>query len=101
MIKTVNRPLVRNNPAVGRCFLFTQRRGYGKMKKILFLQGEHSCAKGRARIMNKNVPWKDIVLIVAIIYFFSPVDLVPGVLTDDLAALVAALLPYLKRAMWL
>ena len=52
-------------------------------------------------VMNKNVPWKDIVLIVAIIYFISPVDLVPGVLTDDLAALVAALLPYLKRAMWL
>ena len=51
--------------------------------------------------MNKNVPWKDIVLIVAIIYFISPVDLVPGVLTDHLAALVAALLPYLKRAMWL
>ena len=101
MIKTVNRPLVRNNPAVGRCFLFTQQHGYGKIIKIHFLPGKHSCTKERAMVMNKNVPWKDIVLIVAIIYFISPVDLVPGVLTDDLAALVAALLPYLKRAMWL
>lgn len=51
--------------------------------------------------MNKNVPWKDIVLILAIIYFVSPIDLVPGVAADDLAALGAALLPFLKRAMWL
>ena len=51
--------------------------------------------------MNKDVPWKDIVLTVAIIYFLSPIDLVPGVIADDLAALGAALLPFLKRAMWL
>ena len=51
--------------------------------------------------MNKNVQWKDIVLIVAIIYFVSPIDFVPGVITDDLAALGAALLPFLKRALWL
>ncbi len=51
--------------------------------------------------MNKNVPWKDIVLIAAIIYFVSPIDFVPGVITDDLAALGAALLPFLKRALWL
>ena len=51
--------------------------------------------------MNKDVPWKDIVLIVAIIYFLSPIDLVPGVIADDLAVLGAALLPFLKRAMWL
>ena len=50
--------------------------------------------------MNKDVPWKDIVLIIAIIYFLSPIDLAPGVLVDDLAALGAALLPFLKRAMW-
>ena len=51
--------------------------------------------------MNKNVPWKDIVLILAIIYFVSPFDLVPGVVADDLTALGVALLPFLKRAMWL
>ena len=51
--------------------------------------------------MNKNVPWKDIVLILAIVYIVSPIDLVPGVVADDLAALGAALLPFLKRAMWL
>lgn len=51
--------------------------------------------------MNKNVPWKDIVLIVAIIYFLSPIDLAPGVLADDLAAMGAALLPYLKGMLWL
>ena len=51
--------------------------------------------------MNREVPWKDIVLIAAIIYFLSPIDLVPGVIADDLAALGAALLPFLKLAMWL
>lgn len=51
--------------------------------------------------MNRNVPWKDIVLIIAIIYFLSPVDFVPGVIADDIAALGAALLPFLKRAMWM
>ena len=51
--------------------------------------------------MKKGIPWEDIFLIAAIIYFLSPVDLVPGVIADDLAALGAALLPILKRAMWL
>ena len=51
--------------------------------------------------MNKNVSWKDIVLVLAIVYIVSPIDLVPGVVADDLAALGAALLPFLKRAMWL
>jgi len=51
--------------------------------------------------VNKNVSWKDIVLILAIVYIVSPIDLVPGVVADDLAALGAALLPFLKRAMWL
>ena len=51
--------------------------------------------------MNKNVSWKDIVLSLAIVYIVSPIDLVPGVVADDLAALGAALLPFLKRAMWL
>jgi uncharacterized membrane protein YkvA (DUF1232 family) len=51
--------------------------------------------------MNQNVPWKDILLIIAIIYFLSPIDFIPGVLMDDLAALGSALLPFLKRAMWL
>jgi len=51
--------------------------------------------------MNRNVPWKDILLIIAIIYFLSPVDFIPRVLADDIAALGAALIPVLKRAMWL
>lgn len=51
--------------------------------------------------MNREVPWKDIILIAAIIYFISPADLMPGVIADDLAALGAALWPFLKRAMWL
>ena len=51
--------------------------------------------------MNRNVPWKDILLIIAVIYFLSPIDFIPGMLTDDFAALGAALLPYLKRATWL
>ena len=51
--------------------------------------------------MNKNVSWKDIVLILAIVYIVSPIDLAPGVVADDLAAHGAALLPFLKRAMWL
>ena len=51
--------------------------------------------------MNRNVPWKDILLIIAIIYFLAPIDCVPGVLADDIAALGAALLPFLKRALWL
>ena len=51
--------------------------------------------------MNRNVPWKDILLIIAIIYYLSPIDFVPGVLVDDLAALGAALMPFLKRALWL
>ena len=51
--------------------------------------------------MNKDVPWKDIILIVAIIYFLSPIDLMPGVLADDFSVLGVALLPFLKRAMWL
>ena len=51
--------------------------------------------------MNRNVPWKDILLIIAIIYYLSPIDFVPGVLADELVALGAALIPVLKRAMWL
>ena len=51
--------------------------------------------------MNKDVPWKDIILIVAIIYFISPIDLVPGVIVDDLAALGGALWPFVRRAIWL
>ena len=51
--------------------------------------------------MNKKLPWEKIILIAAVIYFLSPIDLVPGVVADDAAALGAALLPFLKRAMWL
>lgn len=51
--------------------------------------------------MDRNVPWKDILLIIAIIYFLSPLDFVPGVIADDLAALGAAVFPFLRRSMWL
>ena len=56
---------------------------------------------GRRKHMNRDVPWKDIILIVAIIYFISPIDLVPGVIVDDLAALGGALWPFVRRAIWL
>ena len=61
---------------------------------------ERTKEKG-ACFMNKDVPWKDIILIIAIIYCLSPIDLAPGVLADDAVALGAALLPFLKRALWL
>lgn len=47
--------------------------------------------------MSEAVPWKSIVLIVAIIYFLSPVDVVPGILADDLVLLGTALVPFLKK----
>ena len=62
---------------------------------------KHSSHKKEIEAMNQNVPWKDILLIIAIIYFLSPIDFIPGVLMDDLVALGSALLPFLKRAMWL
>lgn len=51
--------------------------------------------------MNRDVPWKDIILIVAIIYFISPIDLAPGVIADDVVALGGALWPFIRRALWL
>ena len=76
----------------------TQRRYRSKIYKITTTGQTYAGGKLN---MNKDVPWKDIILIVAIIYFLSPIDLVPGVLADDLAALGAALWPFLKKAMWL
>ena len=37
-----------------------------------------------------------IVLIIAVIYFISPVDLAPGILIDDFIALFIALAPFFK-----
>ena len=51
--------------------------------------------------MNKDMPWKKIFLIIAIVYFVSPIDFIPGVLADDVVALGVALLPFLKRALLL
>ena len=62
---------------------------------------EENQSRKKQQAMNRNSPWKDILLIIAIIYCLSPIDFVPGVLADDLAALGAALLPFLKRALWL
>ena len=64
-------------------------------------EGGRIQSRKEQQAMNRNVPWKDILLIIAIIYFLSPIDFVPGVLADDIAALGAALLPFLKRALWL
>jgi len=47
--------------------------------------------------MNEAISWKGIVLIAAIIYFVSPVDLAPGILVDDLVVLGSALVPFFKK----
>ncbi len=39
---------------------------------------------------------KTVFLVIAIIYFFSPVDLAPGILIDDVAVLGAALMPFFR-----
>ncbi len=41
--------------------------------------------------MHEIASWKKIVLIAAIIYIISPVDLAPGILLDDLVVLCTAL----------
>lgn len=43
--------------------------------------------------MNNRV----IILIIAVIYLFSPVDLAPGILIDDFIALFIALTPFFKQ----
>lgn len=42
--------------------------------------------------MNKT--GKGILLLIAIVYFVSPVDLMPGILVDDIVALALALTPF-------
>ena len=42
--------------------------------------------------MNKT--GKGILLLIAIVYFVSPVDLMPGIPVDDFAALALALTPF-------
>ncbi len=46
--------------------------------------------------MVEQISWKSIILIVAIIYFLSPVDIAPGLLVDDLVVLGTALVPFLN-----
>ncbi len=46
--------------------------------------------------MAEQISWKNIILIVAIIYFLSPVDIAPGLLVDDLVVLGTALAPFLN-----
>ena len=41
-----------------------------------------------------NESWKKILLVLAIVYFVSPVDLAPGLLMDDFIALAVALGPF-------
>ena len=64
-------------------------------------EGGRIQSRKEQQAMIRNVPWKDILLIIAIIYYLSPIDYVPGVFADDLVALGAALIPFLKRALWL
>ncbi len=45
--------------------------------------------------MNGKV--KVIVLIIAVIYFVSPIDFAPGILIDDFIALAIALTPFFKK----
>ncbi len=40
---------------------------------------------------------KVVALIIAVIYFISPVDLAPGILIDDFIALFIALTPFFKK----
>lgn len=47
--------------------------------------------------MSETASWKSIVLIVAIIYFFSPIDLASGLLVDDMVVLGTALVPFFKK----
>ncbi len=42
---------------------------------------------------------KRIILIIAIIYFVSPIDLMPGILIDDFVALGIALAPFFNNKM--
>ena len=51
-------------------------------------EGGRIQSRKEQQAMNRNVPWKDILLIIAVIYFLSPIDFIPGLLTDDFAALV-------------
>ncbi len=44
-----------------------------------------------------NGSGKAILLILAIVYFISPVDLAPGLLIDDYVALAIALAPFFKQ----
>ena len=48
--------------------------------------------------MNEVISWKAIVLIVAIVYLISPVDLIPLNGIDDLIVLGTALAPFFRRA---
>ena len=48
--------------------------------------------------MNETKSLKVVLLIVAIIYLISPVDLASGLLIDDFAVLGAALMPFFRRA---
>ena len=47
--------------------------------------------------MCETVSWKSIVMIVAIIYFLSPVDIAPGIIVNDLLVLGTALVPFLRK----
>ncbi len=43
--------------------------------------------------MNRNT----IILIIAMIYVLSPLDLAPGIIFDDVVALAIALTPFFKK----
>lgn len=54
---------------------------------------KEACKREKGEKMNGKI----IVLIIALIYFISPVDLAPGILIDDFIALFIALTPFFKK----
>ena len=40
---------------------------------------------------------KIALLVLAVIYFVSPIDLAPGIVVDDIVVLAAALSPFFKK----
>ena len=49
--------------------------------------------------MNETINWKLIILIVAVIYLISPIDLMSFNGLDDLVVLGTALIPFFKKTL--
>ena len=51
--------------------------------------------------MVEQKTFKTVLLIVAVIYFLSPVDFMSGIIVDDLVLLGTALVPFFKKPAYL